>query len=131
MKELKNLTLLSLNTQSLGTGTSGVQKRAELKRFLAGTTPRADVVLIQEHHLSIQYYILKGNKLLYMGGAGLWNDATYSAQSQRHQGGTAILLSAKTSSILEEHGVLTPGRMQFAILKLSRTLRVGIINVYG
>lgn len=110
MKELEDLTLVSLNTQSLGTGTLGVRKRAELKRYLAGTTPRADVVLIQEHHLPIQDCIQKGNKLLYRGGLGLWNDATYSAQSQRHQGGTTILLSAKSSAILERAWGADPGQ---------------------
>lgn len=62
---------------------------------------------------------------------GLWNDDTYSPQSQRHQGGTAILLSAKIGTTLEEHGVIKQGRIQFAIIRLTRNLRVGILNVYG
>lgn len=130
MKEIKGLTVVSLNTQSLGIGTLGVRKRAEIKRFLASTTPHADIVLIQELHLSIKDCIPKGNKILYKGGTGLWNDATYSPQSQRHQGGTTILLSAKMGAITEEHGVLIPRRMQFAVIRLSQNLRVRIINVY-
>lgn len=131
MMELKGLTIVSLNTQSLGTGVQGVRKRTELKRFLTGTSPRSDIVLIQEHHLPIQECIQKGNKLLFRGGVGLWNDATYSPQSQRHQGGMAILLSAKAGSALEEHGILLQGRMQFAVIRVTRQLKVGIINVYG
>jgi hypothetical protein len=46
-------------------------------------------------------------------------------------GGTVIIVLAKLAPLIEEHGVLILGQVQYVIVRLSTTMKIRIMNVYA
>ena len=93
--------------------------------------PQTDIILLQETKLAETACLAQARILELKGGSSLWNEATFSAQSVRFKGGTGVILSERLASAVTHHGVLFPGRAQYATFQISSQLHIGIINVYG
>lgn len=125
------LSLASYNVQSLGRGAAGARKRRDLRDFFRNTRPSPDVLMIQEHKLSLKECQQRFKSADFLGGQTFWNDAQYSTANDSFKGGTGIILSPKAVTMLVEHGTIVPGRVQFVTLQLTKELKVGIINIYA
>jgi hypothetical protein len=64
-------------------------------------------------------------------GANFWNDALYLVEFNRFKGGIVIIVLVKLAPLIEEHGVLILGRVQYVIVRLSTTMKIRIMNVYA
>lgn len=127
----EELTIATQNTRGLGQGFIGKRKRKEIQHIYNNTTPKVDLLLLQETHLSEEASLKQAKFIEFRGGSSLWNEASFSAQSGRHTGGTGIILSERLAGVITHHGVLFPSRAQYVVLNLSARLQLGIINVYG
>jgi exonuclease III len=127
----EEIMLATQNTQSLGQGFNGKKKRKEIQSFFKNTTPRTDVLLLQETKLPEEACLKQARFLEFKGGSSLWNEASFSALSGKFTGGTGIILSERMAAITTHHGILFPGRAQYVVLNLSQRLQLGIINIYG
>jgi exonuclease III len=125
------LTIATQNVRCLGQGFIGRRKRQEIKDIFKHTKPMTDILLLQEVKLPEAACLKQARFLEFKGGASLWNESTFSAQSGRFQGGTGIILTERLAQVVTNHGVLYPGRAQYVTLNLSARLHLGIINVYG
>ena len=104
----KGLVMALYNVRNLGQGSEGVRRRKDIKNFFTHTMPRAEILLLQEHHFGADDCEAKTRRIEFKGGAGLWN-ATFNAATGRFTGGTAILTSARILQSLEHHGVIVAG----------------------
>lgn len=127
----EEITISTQNTRCLGRGFIGRRKRKEIKSIYAHTTPITDILLLQETKLPEDACLKQARFVEAKGGASLWNEAAFSAQSGRFKGGTGIVLSAKMKELVTHHGILYPGRAQYIVLNISPALQLGIINIYG
>lgn len=125
------ITIATQNTRGLGQGFTERKKRKEIKDLFRQTTPPIDILLLQETKLSEEASLKQARFIEFRQGSSLWNEATFSTQSVKFKGGTAIVLAERLTTAVTNHGVLYPGRAQFVTLQLSRNLHLGIINVYG
>lgn len=83
---LQHLTVATENIRSLGHtvfGVFGVRKRKEFKDFMAKANPQPNIILLQEHHFSLEECMEKTHSLDLKGGTSLWNNALYSAKGAR------------------------------------------------
>ncbi len=64
-------------------------------------------------------------------GAKFWNDALYSIKFNQFKGGIVIVVLAKLAPLIEEHGVLILGWVQYVIVRLSTIMKIRIMNVYA
>lgn len=126
-----HLTLTSLNVQGLGRDIIGVRKRREIRDFFQKSQPKPEIILVQEHKLSLEEGKRHTKQIEFARGVSLWNEATYCAQKDSFKGGTGILLSEKIASLICEHGVIMKGRVQYVTLQWTSLLKIGIINVYA
>ena len=127
----EEIAIATQNTRGLGQGFIGKRKRKEIQNIFQNTTPKADILLLQETKLSEEASLKQARFIETRGGSSLWNAASFSAQSGRYTGGTSIVLSERLVESITHHGVLFPGRAQYVVLNLSARLQLGIINVYG
>jgi endonuclease/exonuclease/phosphatase family metal-dependent hydrolase len=127
----EEITIATQNTRGLGQGFNGRRKRREIKNIFKNTTPKADILLLQETKLPEEASLKQARFVEFRGGSSLWNEASFSAQSGRFTGGTGIVLSERMSMAITHHGILFPGRAQYVVLNLSTRLQLGIINIYG
>jgi hypothetical protein len=67
----------------------------------------------------------------FKGGINFWNDALYLIEFNRFKGGIVIIVLTKLAPLIEEHGVLILGRVQYVIVRLSTTMKIRIMNVYA
>ena len=125
------LTIGTQNVRGLGQRLAGRRKRKELKVFFKSTTPPTDILLLQETKLPEESCLRQARYIEFRGGTSLWNEGSFSAQLGRIKGGTCIVLSERTTSLVTHHGILYPGRAQYVVLKLSAHLQIGIINIYS
>lgn len=108
------LTIATQNVRGLGQGFAGKRKRQELKDLFKHTTPPADVILLQETKLPEAASLNQARFMEQKGGISLWNEAPFSAHSARYKGGTGMIISERLATNLTNHGVVYPGRAQFA-----------------
>lgn len=94
---LEPLTVASLNIQCLGRERAGFLKRREIKEFFARTTPRPDLLIIQEHKLSIHECRKRTSQLELLRGTSRWSEARCSA-AKDSMGEIGILLSKKLAT---------------------------------
>jgi exonuclease III len=125
------ITVATQNARGLGQGFTGRRKRQEIKDIFKRTTPPTDILLLQETKVPELSSLKQARFLEFRGGSSLWNEATFSAHSARFKGGTGMILSEHMASIITNHGVLYPGRAQYATFQLSQNLHIGVMNVYG
>jgi exonuclease III len=125
------ITIATQNVRGMGQGFMGRRKRQELKDLFKNTIPPTDIILLQEIKIPELACLNQARFLELKGGSSLWNEATFSAQSARYKGGTGMVLSERLATTITNHGVLYPGRAQYATFQLSPLLHLGIINVYG
>ena len=125
------ITIATQNTRGLGQGFTGRKKRKELRDLFRQTTPPTDVLLLQETRLAEAASLKQARFVEFRGGTSLWNEASFSAQTTKFKGGTAIVLTEPMATAVTQHEVLYPGRAQFVTLRLNPQLHLGIINVYG
>ena len=119
----------TLNIQSLGHGTFGVRKRAELRDFLDKQIPKTGVLLLQEHHLSLDNCLHHTQQLEHKGGAHFWNSDSYTALGDRFSGGTGILVAPLFTPFIVDHRVVIDSRAQFIMLEIYK-MKIGILNIY-
>ena len=131
MQYNEEVTISTQNTKYLGRGFLGRRKRKEIRSVFSQTTPSTDVLLLQETKLPEEASMKQARFVEMKGGTSLWNEASFSAQTCRFRGGTCIVLSPKMSKLVTSHGILYPGRAQYVVLKISPTLQLGVINIYG
>jgi hypothetical protein len=62
----KPLCLVSLNVQCLGREHVGIWKKSEIKEFFAKSTPKPNILLLQELKFSLQEYKSKMSQLEFM-----------------------------------------------------------------
>jgi exonuclease III len=125
------ITIATQNVRGLGQGFTGRRKRQELKDLFKNTTPATDILLLQETKIPEAACLNQARFIEFRGGSSLWNEAAFSAQSARYKGGTGMVLSERMATSITQHGVLYPGRAQYATFQLSTNLHIGILNVYG
>nr|PNR49067.1 hypothetical protein PHYPA_010963 [Physcomitrium patens] len=126
-----HLTLTSLNVQGLGRDIIGVRKRREIRDFFQKSQPKPEIILVQEHKLSLEEGKRHTKQIEFARGVSLWNEATYCADKDSFKGGTGILLPEKIASLICEHGVIMKGRVQYVTLQWTPFLIIGIINIYA
>lgn len=125
------LTIATQNVRGLGQGLARRRKRKELKNTFKLTTPPTEILLLQETKLPEDACLQQARYIEFRSGTSLWNEGSFSAQTGRFKGGTGIVLSERIAAVVTHHGILYPGRAQFVTLRLSSSLHLGIINVYG
>ncbi|KAG0631137.1 hypothetical protein M758_1G230300 [Ceratodon purpureus] len=69
-------------------------------------------------------------QLHFRGGASLWNNALYDAESGKFTAGTGITTSRNLAERILTHGVIEEGRAQYIVLDINGS-RLGILNVYA
>lgn len=124
-------TVASFNIQCLRKGLSSVKKRRKLRDFMLNIHPKPNVILLQEYRFTYNDCLTKSAQLEFLKGPLLWNAATYSALDDSLTGGTVILIFTKFTPTLQDYGVIVKDRAQYAIIELTPTTRLGIINIYG
>ena len=72
---IQQLEIASFNIRALGHGFTGVQKRCEIKDYLARANPQPMVVLLQEHHFGETDCMHLTSQLDFRNGLSLWNAA--------------------------------------------------------
>ena len=127
----EEITLATQNTRGLGQGFFGKRKRKEIQNLYKNTTPKTDILLLQETKLPEDASLKQARFVEFRGGSSLWNEATFSASTAKYKGGTGIILSERMAISVTHHGILFPGRAQYVVINLSPRLQLGIINVYG
>jgi exonuclease III len=127
---IQQLTLVSLNICSLGQGILGIRRRRELRDFLNKAEPQPTIILLQEHHMSMEDCLTKTKQLDYKGGSSFWNHATYSARGDRYKGGTGIILGAKTGALVTDSKVIVEAQAQYVLIKINKQT-IGILNIYA
>ena len=127
----EEILIATQNARSLGQGFFGRRKRKEIQHLFKHTTPRTDILLLQETKLSEEASLKQARFIEFRGGSSLWNEASFSALTGKFAGGTGIVLSERASLAITHHGILFPGRAQYVVINLSPRLQLGIINVYG
>jgi len=108
----------------------GIRKRKEFWDFIDKAKPQPELILLQEHHLSLEDCLTHTHQLDYKGGVSLWNNALFNAEGNRFKAGTGIIIGAKLAPFIIETKVIIEGRAQFVILELGRK-RVGVLNIYA
>lgn len=119
------------NSRSLGQGYIGRRKRKDIQDLYKNTTPRTNVLLLQETKLPEEACLAQAQFVEFKGGSSLWNEASFSAITGKFTGGTGIILSERIAMAVTRHGILFPGRAQYVVINLSPRLQLGIINIYG
>lgn len=125
-----SLSLATLNVRSLEHGIQGIRKRCEIRNFFRKAEPQLDLLLFQEHHMSLEDCLELTHQLQFKGGASFWNNALYSAAGDKFIAGTGISISRTLAARVLDSGVLIEGRAQFLILDINGS-SVGILNIYG
>ena len=125
------ITIASQNTRGLGHGLAGHRKRRDIRDLFTNSNPTTDILLLQEVKLPEAACLRQANKVEFRRGTNFWNEGSFSARTTRFKGGIGIVLTEQMANIMTGHGVLYPGGAQYITLKLSESLIVGIINVYG
>lgn len=116
------ITIATQNVRSLGQGFIGRRKRKEIKTLFKLTTHPANILLLQETKSPEAACLKQARFIESKGGSSLWNEVTFSAQSGRFKGGTGIILSERTTTLVSHHGILYPGRAQFIVLNINAQL---------
>jgi hypothetical protein len=86
--------------------------------------------MLQEQHMGLQYCLMKINQLDFRG-ASFWNDALYLVDNNRFRESTRIIVFAKITSLVEQHGVFILNQVQFVTFKLSPLVKIEIICIYA
>lgn len=128
---IEPLTLASFNVQGLGRDLIGVRKRRDIRDFFQKSHPRPDTLMVQEHKLSLEKGKKNSKQLEFGKGLSLWNEALYNANTDSFNGGTALLISDRITSMVKEHGVIIPGRAQYVTFQWTPHIKVGVINIYA
>lgn len=124
------LPIATLNVRSLGQSIQGIRKRCEIRDFFRKAEPQLDMLLFQEHHMSLDDCLQLTHQLQFKGGASFWNNALYSAVGDKFTAGTGISISRLLATKVLDSGVLVEGRAQFLILDINGS-HIGILNIYG
>ena len=119
------------NIRSLGHGFFGRRKRKEIQHLFKHTTPRTDILLLQETKSAEESSLRQARFIEFKGGSSLWNEASFFAITGKYTGGTGIVLSEMVATLVTHHGILFPGRAQYVVINLSPRLQLGVINAYG
>jgi hypothetical protein len=127
----KIITIATQNSRCLGQGFIGRRKRKEIKHLFNHTTPKTDIILLQETKLPEVACLKQARFIENKGGTSLWNEGSFSARSGRFTGGTRIILSERLATNVTNHSILYPGRAQYVTIRLSPQLQLGVINIYG
>lgn len=90
-----------------------------------------EILLIQEHKLSLEEGKSNTKQIKFPKGLSLWYEATYSANIDSFNGGTGILLTARVANLVCEHDVILKGRAQFGTLQWTSRIKIGILNIYA
>ena len=94
------ITVATQNTRGLGQGFTGRKKRKELRDLFRQTTPPTDVLLLQETKLSEAASLKQARFVEFRGGTSLWNEASFSTQTAKLKGGTAIVLTERMATAI-------------------------------
>jgi exonuclease III len=127
---LYQLVISTYNVRSLGQEITGVQKRSELRDFLAKANLQPMLVLLQEHHFGLSDCLTETQQLDFRGGISLWNNALYTASGNRFKCGTGMIMGKQLAPLMREKQVVVEGRVQFAIFDTG-DLRIGVLNIYA
>lgn len=127
----EEILIATQNARSLGQGFFGRRKRKEIQHLFKHTTPKTDILLLQETKLPEDASLKQARFIEFKGGTSFWNEASFSAQTGKYTGGTGIVLSERLITAITHHGILFPGRAQFVVINLSPRHQLGVINVYG
>lgn len=127
----EEILIATQNARCLGQEFFRRRKRKEIQHLFKHTTPRTDILLLQETKLPEDASLKQMRFIEFRGGTSLWNEASFSALTGRFSGGTSIVLSERASIAVTHHGILFPGRAQYVVVNLSPRLQLGVINIYG
>lgn len=111
-------------------GVQGIRKRREFRDLLNKTIPNPQIILLQEHHMSLEDCLLKTSELEFKGGIHFWNHARFSASGNRFTGGTGILIGPKIAPYVVDSGVIIESRAQFVIIDIA-DIKIGVLNIYA
>ncbi len=81
--------------------------------------------------MGLQDYLKQTIQMDFKGRAKFWNDALYSIKFNQFKGGIVIVVLAKLTLLIEEHGVLILGWAQYVVVRLSTIMKIRIMNVYA
>jgi hypothetical protein len=81
--------------------------------------------------MGLQDCLKKTNHLDFRRGINFWNDVIYLVDSNRFKAGIRIIVFAKITPLVEQHGVLITNQVQFVTFKLSPSVKIGIICIYA
>ena len=124
------VTVATQNTRCLGQGFAGRRKRKELKDLFKNTTPTTNILLLQATKIAESACLKQAKLVEFRGGSSLWNEATFSARTTRFKGGTCMVFSERMATTITSHGILYPGRAQYAIFQIKSRLKLGVLNIY-
>ncbi|KAG0573055.1 hypothetical protein KC19_VG144800 [Ceratodon purpureus] len=127
---IHDLAIATHNIRAMGKGIVGIRKRCDLRDFYRKATPQPQVILLQEHHMSLEECFTQTQQIHFKGGICLWNNATFSAESGRFKGGTGIIMSRHLAPAIQDSGVIIEATTQYVILEVN-DVTVGILNLYA
>lgn len=127
---VQQLTVAIENIGNVGDGVFGVRKIKELKDFMTKANPEPNIIVLQEHHFSLEECMEKTHSLDFKGGTSIWNNALYLAKGAKFSAGTTIVVRKQLASCIIESKAIIEGRAQFALLQLG-SRREGILNIYA
>lgn len=127
---IHKLVLASLNSCTLGQGLQGIRKRCEIRNFLRKVDLQLEILLFQEHHMSLEDCFQNTSQLQFKGGVSIWNNSLYTTTGDRFFGGTGISLSRCMAEHLIDSDVCIEGRTQFITLDIDG-IKFGLLNIYA
>jgi exonuclease III len=104
----EEIVIATQNSRCLGQGFFGRRKRKEIQHLFKHTTPKTDILLLQETKLSEEASLKQARFIEFRGGSSLWNEASFSAYTGKYTGGTGIVLADKLAQVVTHHGILFP-----------------------
>jgi exonuclease III len=122
------LTVVSLNVRGLGRDSA---KQKLIRTWLSSLQNPPQILLIQEHHLDEHGATNSTKGLEFWQGGAFWNPGIPMGNSQRIRAGTAILVDRMIAPLIQEHGIITEGRVQYLTLHLPDNTELSIINTYA
>jgi hypothetical protein len=122
--------IASLNIKSLGQGIQGIKQHCDIHKFFKKVSPQLGVIVLQEHHMGLWDCLKKTSQMDFKGSVSFWNDVLLSIENNRFKGGTLIIPLSRLIPLMEEHGIISPKRVQYLTCKLSSIVKVGIMCIY-